>query len=206
MNDLYTQENLERLLQECYDEIEKALKDTIYLSCFDFKKDNIRIQAKETSGRILGNCHYDSVSYDYDYWGRKLVKSINRATITIFKHLNRDTKGIKETIIHELIHTLKGCQNHKAEFKRHCNIIKQYLGYSCYSGQHEDVKSIDYLNNYKHFLICKCCHKIVGKGTRFTIPYKKPETRICCTCRNGNLEYKNLTQIKECIKLGEIKI
>ena len=195
MENLYSQENLEKLLQECYDEIEKGL-DKYYLEYFNFKKDGIRIQAKDTTGKVLGNCHYDSMTFDYDYWGKKYIKSVDRATITIFRHLNRDTKGVKETIIHELIHTLKGCQNHRAEFKRHCAIIKQYLGYSCYSGQHEDVKSAEYLDNFKHFLICEHCHKVVSRGNRYTVVYRHPENCRCKSCKTTT-KYMTLREVKE---------
>lgn len=196
MEDIYSQNNLERLMQDCLTEIKDGLKDTGYASYFDFAED-ITIQAKETKGRILGNCHYDSFEYEFDYWGRKKISKVKKATITIFKHEHRNEKGIKETIIHELIHTLKGCQNHKSEFKWHCEIIRSHLGYSCLSGQHEDTQSNDYLENYKHFLVCTHCNKIVGKGIKFTQPYQHPETRICCTCRKSEIVYKNLQEIKE---------
>ncbi len=195
-NNIYSQENLQRLMQDCITEIKEKLKNTQYADYFNFAED-ITIQAKETKGRILGNCHYDSVEYEFDYWGRKRISKIKKATITIFKHEHRNEKGIKETIIHELIHTLKGCQNHKSEFKWHCEIIRSYLGYSCLSGQHDDIKTEEYiLDNFKHFLVCTHCNKIVGKSTRLTRPFQHPETRICCTCRN-EVVYKNLQQIKE---------
>lgn len=195
--ELYSQENLEKLLQECYDEIEKGLKGTIYESYFNFKKDGISIIRGHTNGHTLGQVHYDSMTFEFDYWGRKKIKSIDKATITIFDHLGRNEKGVKETIIHELIHTLQGCQNHKSEFKWHCDIIKRYLGYSCFTGQHDDTHTDEYkLSNYKHFLICEKCHKVVGAGNKLTYKYSHPETRICCACKTTT-KYMNLQQVKE---------
>ena len=195
--ELYSQENLERLMQECYDEIESKFKDTYYNDEFNFKKDSITIQAKPVgNSRVLGNCHFDSLEYCFDYWGRKQIKEVKKATITIFKHLNRTERGIKETIIHELIHTLKNCQNHKSEFKYKCYLIQTYLGYSCLNGQQEDTKSVEYLDNFVHFLTCEHCHKVLDKGVKFTNKYKHPETRICGICK-GNVKYKSLEQVKE---------
>ena len=202
--DIYSQNNLQKLLDECYDEIENTFKDTVYANYFDFKKDNIKIKAEHTSGRILGNCHYDDWEYVANEWGYKRTRVIKSATITICRHKNRTENGIKETIIHELIHTLKNCQNHKSEFKWYCEIIQKYLGYSCLSGQHEDTKSNEYLENYKHFLVCTYCNKIVRKGTRFTKPYQRPDIRRCCTCGKCEIEYKNLEQIKELVKVWNI--
>ena len=161
----------------------------------DVHKDFLEFAMSESQVGVT--VKFDSFEYEFDYWGRKRISKVKKATITIFKHEHRNEKGIKETIIHELIHTLKGCQNHKSEFKWHCEIIRSHLGYSCLSGQHEDTQSNDYLENYKHFLVCTHCNKIVGKGIKFTQPYQHPETRICCTCRKSEIVYKNLQQIKE---------
>ena len=183
------------LLKECLKEIDEKFKNTSYAEYFNFCK-NLIIQWGHTTGHTLGKVNYDSIVYDYDYWGRKRISRIEKATITIYDHANRDTKGIKETIIHELIHTLKGCQDHKSEFKWYCSIIQSWLGYSCYSGQHADVKSIDYiLGNFKHFLVCEKCHKILSKGNRKTNKYMYPQFYHCKTCKTDTT-YKTLEQIK----------
>lgn len=185
---------LMELLKECLKEIDEKFKGTSYAGYFNFCK-NLTIQWGHTTGKILGRCHYDTLSYDFDYWGRKRIKSIDKATITIYDHKGRDIKGIKETIIHELIHTLRDCEYHRSEFKWYCDIIKRYLGYSCFSGQHEDLKSLEYLENFKHFLVCQHCHKILSKSNRMTKRFKSTQFFRCTACKN-NIEYMNLKQVK----------
>ena len=183
------------LLKECLQEIDEKLGDTVYKSEFEFCKD-LTIQWGHTTGRTLGQVHYDKINYSYDYWGRRKIDKIEKATITIYDHKNRDTKGIKETIIHELIHTLKDCQNHKSEFKWHCSIIQGYMGYSCFSGQHEDVQSIEYiLSNFKHFTVCEHCHKITSKGNRKTRAFQYPEFYYCSKCKS-KIKYMTLEEVK----------
>ena len=51
--------------------------------------------------------------------------------ISLSKYLLEcDEKLIKETIIHELIHTLKGCFNHGYSFIRYANFVKFKTGYN----------------------------------------------------------------------------
>jgi hypothetical protein len=177
---MYTQQNLEKLLNECYNEIEQKFKDTYYANYFNFKKDRITIKSGHTTGRVLGRCNYYGVSYTYDYWGRRrTIKDISSFVITIYDHENRDIKGIKETIIHELIHTLKGCQNHKSEFKYYCSVIKNHLGYSCLSGQQDDIKQAEYRLNFKHFLVCSKCNKATRVGV---VKEGKEKIRVCKKC------------------------
>ena len=58
-------------------------------------------------------------------------KLLDRYTICLSKYLLEcDEKLIKETIIHELIHTLKGCFNHGYNFIRYANFIKYKTGYN----------------------------------------------------------------------------
>ena len=195
---MYTKQNLENLLQECYNEIEEKIGGTYYADYFKFKKDCITIDWGHTTGTRLGACKYHNITYTFDYWGRRTsIKDIGSFSIIIYDHKNRDIKGIKETIIHELIHTLKNCQNHKSEFKWHCEIIQRYLGYSCWSGSHDDVKQVDYkLNNYKHFLICSKCNKILRQSNRMTIKYRKPQNYSCRAC-GTTCEYADSIKVKQ---------
>lgn len=201
---MYEQKNLEKLLNECYAEIEEKLANTYYKDYFNFKKDKITIQKGHTTGNVLGRCNYYGITYDRDYWGRCSIKDIDRFVITIYDHKDRDTIGIKETIIHELIHTLKGCQNHKSEFKYMCSIIKQYLGYSCLSGKHEDTQNLDYkIGNYQHFLICPKCKKIVSQSNRKTKKFQYPQFYYHSECRT-TLQYVDRITLIKMKEKGEI--
>ena len=202
---LYSQENLEKLLHECYSELEKELTNSYY--GFVLEKEKITIKSGKTTGKRLGQIKYNNIKYSYktDWWGsvyRRSIESIGSFEITIFEKENRDEKGVKETIMHELIHTQKDCQNHKAEFQRWCNIIYNHLGYSCWSGQHEDVKNNNFvLNNYKYFNYCPHCNKITAYGNRMTKRFKEHSGYICLHCKTS---IKPIT--KEEIILKGIKV
>lgn len=201
---MYKQENLEKLLNECYAEIEEKLKGTYYENYFNFKKDSITIQKGHTNGNLLGKCNYYGISYSRDYWGRREIEDIKSFVITIYDHMGRDIKGVKETIIHELIHTLKGCQNHKSNFKYYCSIIQNYLGYSCLSGKHEDIKNVDYqVDNYRHFLICPKCKKVLCHSNRMTIKYQMPQRYSHNACGTA-CEYVNRDTLIKMKEKGEI--
>ena len=180
---------LEQLLKECLQEIEEKCNFG-----FNICK-NLTIKWGHTEGRLLGQVHYDERKYGFNYWGIRELESIDKATITIFDHKGRNTKGIKETIIHELIHTIVGCQDHRSNFKWYCERIYDCLGYSCWSGQHDDVQSQDYLANFKHFLICENCHQIVKKGNKLTRPFKEYNHYHCAKCKT-HINYMTLEEVK----------
>lgn len=89
------------------------IKDLIPLELNKIES-NIKIANYKTA---LGKCRRSSL--------------LNRYTIYLSKYLLEcDEKLIKETIIHELIHTLKGCFNHGYNFIRYANFIKSKTGYN----------------------------------------------------------------------------
>jgi len=44
-------------------------------------------------------------------------------------HLHNDERSIRNTLIHELLHTCPGCQNHGLKWKTYANLVKGELGY-----------------------------------------------------------------------------
>ena len=73
------------------------------------------------STRILGNCKQHRENGTITYF-----------QITLNKELvnNGTDKQIKDVLIHEMIHCLSGCQNHKYNFKNKCNIYEYYTNYN----------------------------------------------------------------------------
>lgn len=198
MENLYTQKNLEKLLKECYAECK-----TIGLT---FREQDIKIKKGHTTGTNLGLCHYNTNRQKgYNQYGYfNYYDSIESFDITIYDHEKRDLKGIKETILHELIHTKRDCQNHRSTFKNYCYMIQYNLGYSCLSGQHNDCQTDEYkIENYKHYLICPHCNKITSYSNRYTRPYQHPELYHHRACKT-TLIYANCLNVKE--KLGMLQI
>jgi hypothetical protein len=72
------------------------------------------------------------------YWAniKKHKDYFNHFTIRLSKSINKipqydlGIRCLEESIIHEYIHTLKGCWNHGDKFKYWCNIINRMYGYN----------------------------------------------------------------------------
>lgn len=59
-------------------------------------------------------------------------------------HLREDTDidGLKNTIIHELLHTCKGCMKHTGEWKQLAEKVNRYYGYNIKRCDSADEKGI----------------------------------------------------------------
>lgn len=100
-------------------------------------------------------------------------------------------QGLKETIIHELLHSCKGCMNHGTSWKSLAEKVNRAYGYNikrCSSsedkGVYEETKHIKTrLVNY--IIKCdKCGHTYTR--TRMSKAVRHPE-RYRCGCCGGNL-------------------
>ncbi|MCI9177356.1 MAG: hypothetical protein HFJ28_01990 [Clostridia bacterium] len=74
---------------------------------------------------------------------------------------------IKNTIIHELIHCIPYCNNHKAEFKKYAKYINQNLGYQITTRgnkkQDYQASNLEYEEeeNYKYKIKCTKCEQVI---------------------------------------------
>ena len=92
------------------------------------------------------------------------------------------------TIFHELVHTIDGCMNHGAKFKKYAACIQQAYGYevSTHIPVDDDVKRVAGLGEYgtyKYHLICNGCGYTVHKH-RACFVTKHPEVCHCKRCGN----------------------
>lgn len=100
-----------------------------------------------------------------------------------------DLQAAKETMIHELIHTCPGCQNHGYEWKRRGDRASRMLGYNVerltglnvLESQGVKVK----METYKYALVCDDCKKEY-KFKRWCGKLEYPSRYKCGRC-NGNL-------------------
>ena len=110
--------------------------------------------------------------------------------------------ALKETIFHELIHTLPNCMNHGKEFKKYAGIInKKYhtnIKRACTNEEKYGVayaKKVAERNNknkkpkIKYELFCNNCGKIRASRETSRMPkwYAHTERYKCSVC-NGKLE------------------
>lgn len=98
--------------------------------------------------------------------------------------------GAIDTIIHELLHTCKGCMNHGENWKREANKVNRAYGYNikrCSSAEEKGVEPIENTPNViKHQFKCKGCGQIINRirESDFTKHYKDYHCGHC----NGEFE------------------
>ena len=159
------QELLQKLYKECIEELNKI--------GINFAGKDISICISKRNNKRYGCCKPEIPDERYKTVKRKgfryLIKydSYKKYTIEISRwvlDLNEDI--IKNTIIHELIHCLPYCNNHKTSFKKYANLINAKLGYniSRLGSKKEDFQdsNLEYKEKeeYKYKIQCEKCGKI----------------------------------------------
>lgn len=103
------------------------------------------------------------------------TKAKDEYILTVSSHiLDSANKVLEEIILHELIHTINGCFNHGAKFKKYCNILNEKYGYEILTKM--DMKKVTYSNIT--FYKCKCPHC----GTEFTFFKLPSSSKKYCYC------------------------
>ena len=156
-------------LQEVYKECLKELDD------INIKYGNI--------SAIYTNARFKST------WGKcRLDKKHNTYKIEINPCLlNDDISDIslKDTIIHEILHTCKNCLNHGTEWKRLANIVnKKYPQYHIKRTTSAKEKEVEH--EYKYILECTLCKRRIGYH-RISNAVKHPEYYTCKCSRKSKL-------------------
>lgn len=113
---------------------------------------------------------------------------------------NISDQGAKETIAHEICHTIKGCMNHGTEWKHYAQMLKA-RGYNIKrtnsaedKGIHADAYSTP--TNYKYEVYCAKC----GTTSRYqrkgkvitTLTTQKYHGYRCGECGSHNLKVREL--------------
>lgn len=127
-------------------------------------------------------------------WGLCTHHPDGTHSISISSRLLEDgiaDNGAKNTIIHELLHTVKGTKGHGAEWKRLAEIVNNAYGYNikrCSSSAEKGVEPItDKMPQIvKHRFVCKDCGKVYDRmrESNFT---KNWENYRCGHC-NGKFK------------------
>ena len=125
-------------------------------------------------------------------WGQCSLKRDGSFIIQISSVLldeNNSEYGLKQTIIHELIHTCPGCMNHGKIWKKYASMCDK-IGYSisrCTSSDELGVSS-NSINErkVKHLVRCKNCG-LEYKHYRKCGVVERPDSYRCGKCK-GNLE------------------
>ena len=155
--------------------------------------DSIGIQYRNpdkwiVSGKLTKSLGYSEIYYDgISNKTKGIISKIPK--IVISKRILNDKypeKYLKETIIHELIHTCDGCTDHGSGFKRIARIINKELGYNikrCASPDEAKIYHEMYKPKERKYSIeCPKC----GSRWNYKIKcntYKHPERYRCSRCK-----------------------
>lgn len=173
--------DLQRYANECIKDME-----AIGIKVPAIKNFTVNKRAKHR----YGQCRYDIKSKTY---------SININSDLLDEECN--VMALRETIFHEIIHTLPKCMNHGSEFKKYaekvnkaykvnitrCSTMEEKYGEIYAKKLKERNMAAEHTSLYE--LYCNHCKKIRASGAYKRIPkwYKNPERYHCSVC-GGSLE------------------
>lgn len=159
---------MEKRLEKLYNESIEELK-TIGIDILDEKLyGKIDISFSKRKTKRYGCCKQENPdkSTAYRVKRRLYYKKFNNHHIEISKWLmDLNDEIIKNTIIHELIHCMPGCNDHGKEFKEIAKLINNKLGYNItrVGNKREDyIKSnayekFDDIVKFRYEIICDKC-------------------------------------------------
>ena len=123
--------------------------------------------------------------------------------ISIYIRSNLSEKNTFETILHEFIHTCKGCFNHGLQFERYADKINKYIfkhypnykNFSCGIGDQIIDESSYIKNTYKYVIVCPHCKA------------KSYFTKNCKTVKDISMAFKlKISSNYKCQKCGCSKL
>lgn len=164
----------EEILQKIFIEVKENLKNINIPVSDDISYDIKLSKAK----RKWGSCKMSKGKEDYRFY------------ISISENCFKEPdyiQFIRNTMAHELIHTVKGCFNHGAKFQRYARKAA-VLGYTVNTTSKSSIEKTDEekFNEAKHVLICKSCGEIYYR-LRFPKNPKYIDKIMCGRCK-GKLE------------------
>lgn len=93
-------------------------------------------------------------------WGqcRKIGNNYIIEVNQILLREDTDIDGLKNTIIHELLHTCKGCMKHTGEWKQLAEKVNRYYGYNIKRSAVKRLKDVEKANlqNTRNYIDVPC--------------------------------------------------
>ena len=156
--------NIQEIYEYC---IALLIKEKIPISKKIAKQISINKRYKKT----LATCSFNKNTY---------LIEINSYILT------SNRKSLEEIILHELIHTIKGCFNHGKKFVKYCDIVNKKFNYNILVSFPNNI--INYENMIIYKIQCQHCNKIY-------LSYNKTKqikeiSEYSCSC-GGNLKNIN---------------
>lgn len=161
----------QRLLEECKNELD-------YL---DIKYYNIQyVEVNTRAKNRWGQCRKDN---------RNNTFSINLSN----ELLKTTDKDIKDTLIHELLHTVDGCLNHGDMWKKYADKVNRAFGYNIKrrtSNEDKGLKTVlKTASDYKYNVVCPNCGKTYHYARKCKV-IDNLHRYNCNICKCNKLELK----------------
>lgn len=147
--------DLEQLVKEC-----KADLDTLGIKYGNVSKFTVNSRAK----RRWGECKRVALAvFEISISDRLLNDDL-------------DDKYAKNTIIHELLHTVSGCFGHKGRWTRLAEYVNQKMPQYCIErvSGFEELGNVDEKAEYKYIIKCSGCGQTV---------YRQRKSRLVTDCK-----------------------
>lgn len=111
-------------------------------------------------------------------------------------------KDIKEVLLHELIHTVKDCFNHKWQFKNKAWTMFCHLGYDALRKDYNDtiLNRQSKQERAKYILRCTGCGQTIYRERKSTF-VEYPNRYTCGKC-HGKFERIDLTKLKRYVMIS----
>ena len=93
-------------------------------------------------------------------------------------------EGLKNTLMHEILHTIKGCMNHGTNWKQWADLVNSQLGYDVKrtnSAEELNVNREPRTRQIRYKLECTCCGGTVCRE-KMTRAIKYPHLYKCGKC------------------------
>ncbi len=178
-----TEQFTEKQIEDIFDDVFIQFWDNADILGFDKNKvSKVVGWLNRNNRKTLGRCTYQNCRYSI---------SLNP---NLLSFTDDGEKIIRETIAHELCHTLPGCMNHGKEFHKKADSIYRLMGY--HIDTKADVDSSAYFQKYlpqtDYMLICDKCGNQVPVA-RLSDPVKNPTNYNCAKC-GGNIDSYKLNK------------
>lgn len=122
-------------------------------------------------------------------WGRCSKLTRNTYEIEISSRLLADEveyEALMNTMLHELIHTCKGCMNHGELFKRYGSWLNKdgWHIQRCTSCEEKNIKEVPRI--YKYRVTCESCGEVWDYSKRGAVVRSLQRDPHSCTCACGS--------------------
>lgn len=153
--------NLDLLLQECIEDLNSLGVEVGTIM-------DISVNTRLTS--VWGRCRYNKAGVYYI--------EINQILMNEFQV---SKQAIINTVMHETIHTVKGCMNHGTKFKNIAALVNNFYGYDvkrCTSAAEKNLQDVKKSSPILYTIKCQNCGGECG--------YRR-ETKVVKAIKAGNL-------------------